>query len=55
MCKIRDDQPTSRKLKIDMAAPINGMEPFVRAIYVYFLEGDGPMHYTHMNALLNFF
>ena len=33
MCKIRDDQPTSRKLKIDMAAPINGMEPFVRAIY----------------------
>jgi len=37
--EIRDDQPTSRKLKIDKAATIDSMEPFVKAIYV----GDQPL------------
>jgi hypothetical protein len=36
-----DDQPTNRKLKIEMAVTIDGMEPFVNA--TYFLEGDGPL------------
>ena len=39
--EIMDDQPTQRKLKIEMAVTIDGMEPFVKA--TYFLEGDGPL------------
>ena len=39
--EIMDDQPTNRKLKIEMAVTIDGMEPFVKV--TYFLEGDGPL------------
>ena len=39
--EILRDKPTARKLKVEMAVTVDGMEPFVNA--TYFLEGDGPL------------
>ena len=44
--EIVDDQPTSRKLKTEMAVAIDGMEPFVKATYV--LEGDATQTHPHL-------
>ena len=52
--EIMDDQPTKRKLEIEMAVTIDGMEPFVKA--TYFLEGDGPLAlhaYERISSLLS--
>ncbi len=41
MLKILDDQPTFRKLKMELAITIDAMEEFAKATYA--LEGDGPL------------
>ena len=39
--EIVNDPAKNRKLKMEMAATVDAMEPFVKA--TYFLEGDGPL------------
>ena len=41
LLKILDDEPTCRKLKMELAIVVDSMEPFVKATYS--LEGDGPL------------
>ena len=41
LLKIIDDKPACRKLKMELTATIDSMEPFVKATYA--LEGDGPL------------
>ena len=41
LLRIVQDQPTCRKLKLEMAITVDSMKPFVKATYL--LEGDGPL------------
>ena len=41
LLQILDDEPTCRKLKMELAIVVDSMEPFVKATYS--LEGDGPL------------
>ena len=43
--EILSDKPTARKLKVEMAVTVNGMEPFVTATY-FFWKGMDPLHCT---------
>ena len=51
---ILNDDPKTRKLKMELAATVDYMEPFVKATYT--LEGDGFLAleaYEHLAALYN--
>ena len=56
---VLDDDPQCRKLKMELAMTVDGMEPFVKATYA--LEGDGMhvcprrllIHYTMLSTILN--
>ena len=52
LLRILEDQPTCRKLKLEVAVTVDAMKPFVKATYL--LEGDGPLAlvaYQHLRLL----
>ena len=54
LLRILKDQPTCRKLKLEIAITVDSMKPFVKATYL--LEGDGPLAlvaYQHLSLLYN--
>ena len=51
LLRILKDQPTCRKLKLEIAITVDSMKLFVKATYL--LEGDGPLAYQHLSLLYN--